>query len=93
MTIHTMSENTPMAELVQLSYPEESKPTVHEENDKETCYKDLQRLMQGISFPHDQPDGIDEDRFKEFLVVTPVEIPNRCKNCKRVDCVGVCEYI
>lgn len=78
-----MGVNTTMTELVQLSYPVPDKEKV-DGAEKEKSYEDLQRLLQGIAFPYEDHEGKSPSNQ---------EIPQRCKTCKRVDCVGVCEII
>lgn len=41
---------------------------------------DVERLMNGVAFPCDQGARISPTK-------------QRCKKCKKLDCVGVCEFV
>lgn len=76
-------EDPTMTELAKLSYsvPKESTGTTPDGQ----CDGDgdLMRLMSGIAFPYDHA-------IEEGVKQSPKQ---RCKKCKTMDCVGVCEFL
>lgn len=68
-----------MTELAKLTYS-----SVVPKGSGESDNGDVERLMNGVAFPCDLED-VQGPR------ISPTK--QRCKKCKKLDCVGVCEFV
>lgn len=70
-----------MTELAKLTY---SSVVVPKGSGADSDNGDVERLMNGVAFPCDLEDA-------PGARISPTK--QRCKKCKKLDCVGVCEFV